>query len=145
MTETQAKYRKGTRGPIAKSPEHNLSEMLGIRVTPGVKHIYKSLAENFGLSETDLFYHLMAIGHFMNVIMPEIERQLSLMTTPETQEQNALFLARFKTMIKAFSLISDLEKERQYVRGKKQKTNPKQVEEIGDFLIDYLEKKFKTK
>jgi hypothetical protein len=139
--ETQ--IRKGKRGPIARSPEHNLSEMLGIRVTPGVKHIYKSLADNFGLSETDLFYHLMAIGNFMNIIMPVIEQQLAQMTTPETQEQNALFLARFKTMVKAFSLISDLENERQYVRGKKQNTNPKQVAEIGDFLVDYLEKKFK--
>jgi ATP-dependent helicase/DNAse subunit B len=139
----EAPIRKGKRGPIARSPEHNLSEMLGIRVTPGVKHIYKSMADNFGLSETDLFYQLMAIGNFMNMIMPEIEKQLSSMTKVGQEERNAIWLAKFKTMMKGFSLISDLENERQYVRGKNQNTDAKKMAEIENVLIDYLEKKFK--
>jgi hypothetical protein len=129
----EAPIRKGKRGPIARSPEHNLSEMLGIRVTPSVKHIYKSMADNFGLSETDLFYQLMAIGNFMNDIMTKVGQE----------ERNAIWLAKFKTMMKGFSLISDLEKERQYVRGKNQNTDAKKMAEIENRLIDYLEKKFK--
>jgi len=135
--------RKGKRGPLPRLPENNASEQIVIRVTPGVKHIYKSLADNFGLTETDLFYHLMAMGNFMNVIMPVIEQQLYQMTEPQSKERNELFLARFKVMVKAFSLISDLENARSVVRGKNQNTNPKQVAEIGEYLIEYLEKKFK--
>jgi hypothetical protein len=135
--------RVGKRGPLTRSPEYNLSETLGIRVTPSVKHIYRSLADNFGLSETDLFYNLMAMGNFMDMIMPIIERELKVMTKPGEEEKNALWLAKFKTMTKAFGLISDLENQRQHVRGKKQKTNPKQVSEVGEFLVEYLERKFK--
>lgn len=142
METTQKRI--GKRGPLPKSPEHNLSESINIRVIPGVKHIYKSLAENFGLTETDLFYNLLAMGKFIEMIMPEIEKQLKERTTIENEEKNALWLARFKTQIKAFSLMSDLEDKRKYVRGKNQKTNPKQVAEIGEFLVDYLEKKFKS-
>ena len=143
MSETPV--RKGKRGPIPRPEKEILSEMLGIRVTPDVKHIYSSIAKNFGLTETDLFYNLMAIGSFMDIISPMIRKELDAKTNPEMKEKNDLWFARFQTMMKAFSLISDIETQRKYVRGKNQNTNAKQVAEIGEHLIPYLEKNFRPK
>ena len=62
----ETKEIKLKRGPKPGNPEHKATEMLGIRVTASVKNIYQSLADNFGISETDLFYQY--VHHSYNFI-----------------------------------------------------------------------------
>ena len=66
-------------------------------------------------------------------------------TSMEKNDKNDIIFIRLKTMIKAFSLISDLENQRPFVRGKNQKTNIKQVSEIEDILINHLKIKHNIK
>ena len=139
----ETKEIKLKRGPKPGNPEHKATEMLGIRVTASVKNIYQSLADNFGISETDLFYQYVHISKFLEIILPLMEKEWQ--TSMEKNDKNDIIFIRLKTMIKAFSLISDLENQRPFVRGKNQKTNIKQVSEIEDILINHLKIKHNIK
>jgi uncharacterized membrane protein YjjP (DUF1212 family) len=130
---------KGKTGPKPKDPRITLSDIITLRVTPDVKEIYKGIASNLGLTDTDLFYHTMAIGSFMDYIMPEIERQLKAVTSEENREQNELFLARLKIMVKGFALISEFDNIRKSKRGKNQKTDIRHIAEV-EALINHFKK-----
>jgi hypothetical protein len=136
--ETKVKRKSG---PRPKPPTEKLSSVIAIRVNPVTKHIYSSLADNLGLTETDLFYNLMHVCVFMNHTMEVLEQQLNAVTTEKNKEKHELFLAKLKVMMKAFSLISDLEQRSKWVRGKNEKTDAQEIERDISFLVDYLRKK----
>jgi len=136
--ETKVKRKTG---PRPKPPTEKLSSVIAIRVNPVTKHVYSSVADNLGITDADLFYNLMHACSFFNHIMKSIEIALQQETTEKTKEQHELFLAKLKVMMKAFSLISDLESKSKWVRGKHEKTNPEQIEKDISFLLDHLQKK----
>jgi hypothetical protein len=140
--ETKVKRKTG---PRPKPPTEKLSSVIAIRVNPVTKHVYSSLAEGFGLTDADLFYNLMHVCSFMNYIMPSLEKALDEETTSKTKEQHELFLAKLKVMMRGFSLISDLEQQSKWVRGKNEKTDPQQIEQDVSLLLDYLQKKHLSK
>jgi hypothetical protein len=136
--ETKVKRKSG---PRPKPPTEKLSSVIAIRVNPVTKQIYSSLADNLGLTETDLFYNLAHICGFMHYIMPMIEDALNEKTNETNSDKHELFLAKLKVILKGFSLLSDLEQTSKWVRGKNEKTDAQQIERDISFLVDYLRKK----
>ena len=137
--ETRVKKKTG---PRPKSEQDKLSSVIAIRVNIASKHIYNSLADNLGMSETDLFYYLMNCCQFMNHIYPIIEETQFEPGTKKVKDDSLLFLAQYKIIMKGLSLIADLDKECKWTRGKRVKRDPKEIDDNGTFLVDYLEKKF---
>ena len=138
MTETKVKRKSG---PRPKPPTEKLSSVIAIRVNPVTKQIYGSLADNLGLTETDLFYNLTNICAFIYHIMPVLEGALKEETDESNAEKHELFLAKLKVILKGFSLISDLEQTSKWVRGKNEKTDAQQIERDVSFLVDHLRDK----
>jgi hypothetical protein len=136
--ETKVKRKSG---PRPKPPTEKLSSVITFRVNPATKHIYGSLADNLGLTETDLFYNLAHICGFMHYIMPAIENALNEQTDETNSEKHELFLAKLKVILKGFSLISDLDQKSKWVRGKNEKTDAQQIERDVSFLVDVLRKR----
>lgn len=136
--ETKVKRKSG---PRPKPATEKLSSVITFRVNPATKHIYSSLADNLGLTETDLFYNLTHICAFMNYVMPALESSLKAETDESNAEKHELFLAKLKVILKGFSLISDLDQRSKWVRGKNEKTDAQQIERDVSFLVDYLQKK----
>lgn len=138
--ETKVKKKTGPRPMPAKD---KLSSIIAFRVNHTTKHIYRSLADNLGLSETDLFYYLMNACRFMDHIYPMIEETCYEPGTKKVKEESLLFLAQYKIIMKGLSLISDLDdKECKWVRGKRVKRDPTEIVDHGTFLVDDLEKRF---
>jgi len=136
--ETKVKRKSG---PRPKPPTEKLSSVIAIRVNPATKQIYGSLADNLGLTETDLFYNLAHICGFMNYIIGHLEEVLKSETDESNADKHELFLAKLKVILKGFSLISDLDQKSKWVRGKNEKTDAQQIERDVSFLVDYLRKK----
>ena len=140
--ETKVKKKSG---PRPKPPTEKLSSVITFRVNPATKHIYSSLADNLGLTETDLFYNLTHICAFMNYVIGDLEKSLKAETTEETSQKHELFMAKMKVILKGFSLISDLDQRSKWVRGKNEKTDAQQIERDVSVLVDYLQKKHLSK
>ena len=86
--ETKVKRKSG---PRPKPPTEKLSSVIAIRVNPVTKQIYGSLADNLGLTETDLFYNLTHICAFINYVMPTLEASLKVETDESNAEKHKLF------------------------------------------------------
>jgi hypothetical protein len=136
--ETKVKRKSG---PRPKPPTEKLSSVIAIRVNPATKQIYGSLAEHLGLTETDLFYNLTHVCAFMNYIIGDLEKSLKAETNETNSDKHELFLAKLKVILKGFSLISDLDQNSKWVRGKNEKTDAQQIERDISFLVDVLRKR----